>query len=50
MGGIGVLILVFHWGRLGGKTHLLAIPALAAPAHALGIDDASAGATAPWIV
>jgi hypothetical protein len=40
---------VLHRG-LGCKTHLLAIPALAAPAQTFGIDDASAGAAAPWIV
>jgi hypothetical protein len=36
--------------RLGHETHLLAIPALAAPAQAFGVDDASASAAAPWIV
>jgi hypothetical protein len=36
--------------RLGHEAHLLAIPALAAPAQAFGIDDASASAAAPWIV
>jgi hypothetical protein len=36
--------------RLGHETHLLAIPALAAPAQAFGVDDACASAAAPWIV
>jgi hypothetical protein len=36
--------------RLGHEAHLLAIPALAAPAQAFGVDDASASAAAPWIV
>jgi hypothetical protein len=31
------------------KTHFLAIPALAAPTHAIGVDDASSSATAPWV-
>jgi hypothetical protein len=35
---------------LGHETHFLAIPTLATPTNAIGIDDASAGAAAPWIV
>jgi hypothetical protein len=50
MGGLVVLRLGFRWRRLGHETHLLAIPALATPAQAFGVDDASAGAAAPWIV
>jgi len=40
-----------HFGRrfVLGETHLFAIPLLAAPAHASGIDDAGSGATAPWV-
>jgi hypothetical protein len=36
--------------RLGHEAHFLAIPTLAAPAKAFGVDDASASAAAPWIV
>jgi hypothetical protein len=43
-------ILKLSWRWLGHEAHLLAIPTLAAPAQAFGIDDASAGAAAPWIV
>jgi hypothetical protein len=50
MGWIGVLRLGWRWHRFGHETHLLAIPALAAPAQAFGVDDASASAAAPWIV
>jgi len=39
-----------RWSRLGHETHLFAVPTLAAPAQAFGVDDASAGAAAPWIV
>jgi hypothetical protein len=39
-----------RWSRLGHETHLLTIPTLPAPAQAFGVDDASAGAAAPWIV
>jgi hypothetical protein len=44
------LSLSLSWRRLGHEAHLLAIPTLAAPAQAFGVDDASAGAAAPWIV
>jgi hypothetical protein len=48
--GVALWEVVWLRRRLGHETHLLAVPALAAPAHAFGIDDASAGAAAPWIV
>jgi hypothetical protein len=38
------------FGRLGHEAHFFAIPTLAAPAQAFGVDDASASAAAPWIV
>jgi hypothetical protein len=50
MGGLAVLQSRLWLCRLGHETHFLAIPALAAPAQAFGVDDASAGAAAPWIV
>jgi hypothetical protein len=49
-GRLGVLRIRWCWRRLRRKAHFLAIPALAAPAQAFGVDDASAGAAAPWIV
>jgi hypothetical protein len=33
-----------------GITHFLAIPALAAPAHTIGVDDAGSSATAPHVI
>jgi hypothetical protein len=50
IGALGVLRLGWRWRKLGHEAHFLAIPALAAPAEAFGVDDASAGAAAPWIV
>jgi hypothetical protein len=49
-GGVVFGKAVWLRNRLRHETHLLAIPALAAPAQAFGVDDASASAAAPWIV
>jgi len=50
IGRLCVLGLALCLRRLWCKAHFFTIPTLAAPAHAFGIDDASAGAAAPWIV
>jgi hypothetical protein len=33
-----------------GKTHFLAVPALAAPTHTIGVDDAGSSAAAPHVI